>query len=325
MKVTIIGFDKWGYNKYIVRELERRGIKTRHIDYSKLTYEYPTYFHKGLNFITKTLFNFSFKRLHLNRLLYLLVSKQDKQDVILVIKGDDLSVPTLKMLRNNTKELFAFFNDSMDRYPRMKKIHSYFDKVYSFDSKDVEKYDLEFISNYIYFDMSRYVKEKTSYNIFNIGSLHKRSQLIPQFVAYFKEHNIQYKLIACHEKGDILQLEDNGVEIIDKAYPLKTVFLDFVTKSDILLDMQRPHQKGLSFRIMEGIGLKKKIITTNTDIVNYDFYNPNNIAVVDSNNIEIDEAFFNTPYQDIAPEILNSYHISSWVNNVFNLGDKTNE
>ena len=36
------------------------------------------------------------------------------------------------------------------------------------------------------------------------------------------------------------------------------------------------------------IGLKKKLITTNKDIVNYDFYNSNNIMVVDRANFQID-------------------------------------
>lgn len=319
MRVTILGFDKWGYNKYIARELESRGIKTRHIDYSKLTYTYPTFLHKAVNFFTKNLFNYSFKRQHLNKLLVKMIQKQEHQDIILVIKGDELSIPTIKMLREHSKKTHLFLNDCMKRYPRMKDIYPHFDNVFSFERKDAQKYGLSFITNYIYFDITAYIQEKTSYDIFNIGSLDKRSDLIPQFVDYFKKHQLQYKLIACHKRGDILNLEDKDVEVTNKVYSLKTVFLDFVVKSDILLDMQRPHQNGLSFRIMEGIGLQKKIITTNKDIVNYDFYNPNNIAVVDEENIDISPSFFSTPYEKIPEDIINKYVISSWVDTVFDL------
>ncbi|GAA4278513.1 hypothetical protein [Aquimarina mytili] len=321
MNITIISLDKWGYNKYIAKELQNRGIKARHLDFYKLKYRYPSFLHKLLNFFTKNLFNYNFKRQHLNKVLLRLLSNQEKQDIILIIKGDDLSLSTIKKIRKNTDQLITFFNDSLDRYPRMKKIYPYFDKVYSFDSKDVAEYNFSFITNYIYFDIKTFDNENVEYNIFNIGSLDKRSKVLPQFVAYFKEHNIDYKLIA-YDKGDNEELiETYDIEITKKTYPLKTIFSDFVSKSNILLDLQRPKQKGLSFRIFEAIGLQKKIITTNKDIANYDFYNPNNIAIVDSDNINIPETFFTTPYEEVKPEIVNKYHISSWVNEVFDLAD----
>jgi len=108
------------------------------------------------------------------------------------------------------------------------------------------------------------------------------------------------------------------IEVTNTIYGLKDVF-NLITDSKILLDIQRPKQNGLSFRIMEAIALEKKIISTNKDLINYDFYNPNNIAIVDSNNIHIDDTFFKTPYQSTPKEIVQKYHISSWVNEVFNL------
>jgi len=322
VKITIISLDKWGYNKYIAKELQNRGIKTRHLDFNKLQYSYPSFFHKILNFITKNLFNYNFKRQHLNKVLLKLLSNSEKQDIILIIKGDDLSLSTIKKIRKNTDQLITFFNDSFDRYPRMKKIYPYFDKVYSFDSKDVARYNFSFITNYIYFDATSFVHNEPEYNIFNISSLDKRSKVLPQFVDYFKKHNINYKLIAYDPTNNEELCESYDIEITKKTYPLNIIFSDFISKSNILLDLQRPKQLGLSFRIFEAIGLQKKIITTNKDISNYDFYNPNNIAIVDSDNISIPQVFFTTPYEEIEPEIVNKYHISSWVNEVFDLNEK---
>jgi len=296
VKITIISLDKWGYNKYIAKELQNRGIKTRHLDFNKLQYSYPSFFHKILNFITKNLFNYNFKRQHLNKVLLKLLSNSEKQDIILIIKGDDLSLSTIKKIRKNTDQLITFFNDSFDRYPRMKKI-------------------------YPYFDATSFVHNEPEYNIFNISSLDKRSKVLPQFVDYFKKHNINYKLIAYDPTNNEELCESYDIEITKKTYPLNIIFSDFISKSNILLDLQRPKQLGLSFRIFEAIGLQKKIITTNKDISNYDFYNPNNIAIVDSDNISIPQVFFTTPYEEIEPEIVNKYHISSWVNEVFDLNE----
>lgn len=322
MKITIISLDKWGYNKYIAKELQNRGIKARHLDFHKLKYTYPSFFHKVLNFFTKNLFNYNFKREHLNKVLLKLIANREKQDIILIIKGDDLSLSTIKKIRKNTDQLITFFNDSFDRYKRMKKIYPYFDKVYSFDSKDVAKYNFNFITNYIYFDTKSSANSEHEYNIFNISSLDKRSKVLPQFVDYFKKHNIDYKLIAYDPSDNEEICESYDIEITKKTYPLNTIFSDFISKSNILLDLQRPKQQGLSFRIFEAIGLQKKVITTNKDIVNYDFYSSNNIALVDSDNIDIPETFFTTPYEEIKPEIVNKYHISSWVDEVFSLNEK---
>ena len=60
-----------------------------------------------------------------------------------------------------------------------------------------------------------------------------------------------------------------------------------ILKSKIIVEIQRNDQIGLSFRIFEALGYRKKLVTTNTDVVNYDFYNPQNILVIDENNIEI--------------------------------------
>ena len=39
-----------------------------------------------------------------------------------------------------------------------------------------------------------------------------------------------------------------------------------------VLDSAQDGQLGLTIRVLEAIGAKKKIITTNEDVINYDFY-----------------------------------------------------
>ncbi|MFI8377987.1 hypothetical protein [Leeuwenhoekiella sp. NPDC079379] len=47
---------------------------------------------------------------------------------------------------------------------------------------------------------------------------------------------------------------------------------------DILLDVQKGNQEGLTFRIFEALALKKKLIITNKSIVDYYFYDPQNLC-----------------------------------------------
>jgi len=64
--------------------------------------------------------------------------------------------------------------------------------------------------------------------------------------------------------------------------------------------------------------LEKKLITTNKDIVNYDFYNPNNIFVWDNIKTEIPNDFLTTPYQPLSIPIFEKYSIKKWVKTILN-------
>ena len=70
--------------------------------------------------------------------------------------------------------------------------------------------------------------------------------------------------------------------------------------------------------------IKKSILsldssnTPDDKIVNYDFYRPENILVVDKNNPVIPKDFIDTPWKEIPDEIYKKYSISSWLETIFN-------
>jgi hypothetical protein len=86
----------------------------------------------------------------------------------------------------------------------------------------------------------------------------------------------------------------------------------------VLLDIHRSKQDGLSFRVFESLGKEKKIITTNTAVKNYDFYIPNNILIIDINNLILTKEFFQTKYEPLSKTILEKYYIENWVDEFLN-------
>lgn len=60
-------------------------------------------------------------------------------------------------------------------------------------------------------------------------------------------------------------------------------------QSRCILDTPLPTQSGITMRVIEGLVLKKKIITTNYNIVNYDFYNKEDFFVFSEDNFYIDK------------------------------------
>ncbi|MEM6687370.1 MAG: hypothetical protein AAF617_16440 [Bacteroidota bacterium] len=108
------------------------------------------------------------------------------------------------------------------------------------------------------------------------------------------------------------------VDIITTQKSIQEVS-NLIQKAKIIVEIQRTEQVGLSFRIFEALGHRKKLITTNKDIVNYDFYHPQNILVVDENTIEIPADFVTSEYVEIDDEILSKYKIENWVKPIFGL------
>jgi len=82
--------------------------------------------------------------------------------------------------------------------------------------------------------------------------------------------------------------------------------------SKYILDAPQKGQTGLTIRTIECLGAKKKLITTNKDIINYDFYNENNILVFDGE-INKDSPFFVNEYEDIDAYIYEKYSLKNWL------------
>jgi hypothetical protein len=108
---------------------------------------------------------------------------------------------------------------------------------------------------------------------------------------------------------------DTEIEFFDKIIPLEEV-QNFIKKSKTLLDINRHGQNGLTFRVLESLGLEKKLITTNANIVTYDFYNPNNILVVDEENPIIPSDFFKNEYEKLPEAIFYKYTLNGWIDQV---------
>ena len=47
--------------------------------------------------------------------------------------------------------------------------------------------------------------------------------------------------------------------------------------------------------------------------MNYDFYNENNILIIDRENPVIDQNFIDLPYELLPNEIYEKYSLSSWI------------
>ncbi|HSD06763.1 hypothetical protein [Flavobacterium sp.] len=317
MKITIISFDNWGFNNHLAANLKKEGHTVRHIDFSNFIHEYPNFLYRYHNFFLKTIFKKNRKNIFYgNEIIKKLKENNEIQDIILTIKGDFIDPKCILNFKQYTKKSIAFFNDSTTRCPKIIRVIPNFDEVYSFEKEDCNKYNLKFVTNWIYEtnkNTNEAAEDNFKYQIFNISSIDKRLPVLSKIATQLFERKINYKFIIFDKKNR--NKGDSNIEFITNHVPLNEVN-KYILNAQVLLDINRKGQKGLTFRIFESLGLEKKLITTNPDIQNYDFYNPNNILIIDEKKPEIPLDFFNNEYQKIPQDILQKYTIDGWLSKV---------
>ena len=92
--------------------------------------------------------------------------------------------------------------------------------------------------------------------------------------------------------------------------------LKMYAESEIIVDLVRDNQSGLSFRIFEALGLQKNLITNNKSITTYDIYNSGKIVYFD-NLFKPNKFSFNK--ENYSNDIINKYSIANFIKNIFQL------
>jgi hypothetical protein len=129
---------------------------------------------------------------------------------------------------------------------------------------------------------------------------------------FLEENQITFRFLTKQSKE---KLQSPYIEYLKESIPYHQM-LELLNHYEVVLDIAKPHQHGLSFRIFESLGMNKKIMTNNRSVMEYDFYNPSNILVIDFDNLAIPKEFFQTPYRPINEGIKQKYHLRSFVKTV---------
>jgi hypothetical protein len=312
-RIAIITTHSFGYIDFLVNKLNAaQNVDLTYVNIDAISFSYKNIFSRLNNFFLK-LINFpSLKEKGKTNYIKKVFQDGDLFDQILIIRPDKLERKALLFLRDNAIQMSCFLFDGIENFKDQKKTLSFFDTVYSYDKADVEKYNFQFLTNYIYDDQIE--TKKISNLVFNISSFDDRFAFLEKLADYFSQKGISFRFIV---KKDRI-FEHKSIEISDRYLSISEV-KNIIASSLVLVDIQQKNQDGLTFRIFEALGYKKKLITNNQDVVTYDFYNSNNIFVISDNNYEVPPSFFETDFVEIDCDILNKYKLTNWIFEVFKI------
>lgn len=324
-KILLFSPKFFGYETEIADKLRSLGGEVDYFD------ERP-----GNDFMTKVLIriNKSLLKKKIEKYYKEIISSsaKDYYDFVLFLNPESISQENLKLLKNNqSKAVFVVYMwDSLQNKKNAIDLLPHFDLKHSFDKTDCQNKAFDFRFRPLFF-LDAYQKINTvkpEIDLLFVGTVHSdRYKLLKEIVK---------KCTELEKKVDFFMFFQNkklfhARKIIDRTFrtakksefqftPLrKEELIQKVMNSKVILDIQHPNQKGLTMRTIEMIGAKKKIITTNKEIIKYDFYNANNIFYLDRNNMTLDALFFKTAYQELDEVTYHKYSIEGWLNDVFDV------
>ena len=92
-----------------------------------------------------------------------------------------------------------------------------------------------------------------------------------------------------------------------------------IGESKCILDIVGDTNKGVTYRPLEALVLKKKLITNLTDICKENFYNPQNVFIWNKDNTCDLLDFINTDFVVVDDSIIDKHTFRYFLNKVFGL------
>ncbi|MEI7884114.1 MAG: hypothetical protein WCI30_02045 [Clostridia bacterium] len=327
-KILYIGTPIFNYHKKIITEFENQ-------EYSVDFYnDRPSEnsFIKGIIKIKKEYIN-SFIQKYFVKIMN--ETKMESYDIVFIVNCKVFTPMMIKQLRDSQKSarFILYMWDSLTLYPNSKELISIFDKAYSFDTEDCEKTEkLQFLPLF-YCDEFRALGQadinEMKYDIASVCTAHpNRYKLMNALFPKLEKEGIRiFSYMFLHR----FQYLYNKVFIPEFKYAKSREFkfkplseeenLNILKISNSVFDMQHNKQSGLTMRSIETLGAKKKLITTNKNIKKYDFYNENNIFVIDESDLAGIELFIKNEYEPISDKIYKKYSLHSWIKIIINESD----
>lgn len=248
-------------------------------------------------------------------------------DYILICRGEAFNKQSIELLREAyPKAKIILYLWDILQCADLRHIIQYCDKAMSFDPQDVEENEgLEFRPTFymnVYTQMPDIINKK--HDCIFIGTVHSnRHKIINNIKNAFMNQGIELysylyiPSIIVYLKDLVLKFPYISLRKVHfRPMGLKET-LQLMEESACILDINYSSQKSLSFRVYEAMASRRKYITTNPEVKSYDFYNPNNIAVIDISNPLLPEGFIDSPFEPISQDIMKKYSVQGLVDDLF--------
>lgn len=319
-QILFVAPNFFGYEQEIKEEMEKLGGQVDLL----LDRPFKSSFMKGVTTVNPQMIMGIVKQYYQKKLTKY---GRSHYDLVFVINGQTLPLQILSQWRQAfpRAQFVLYVWDSIKNRQTIQKNFEFFDYCFSFDKNDVDFFGLNFHPLFFSRGFENISPQNTSsYDVCFIGTAHtdrysvvsRMSQLFSKKIRFYKYLYLQAKWVYFYYKVTNPTFKSSTINEFSFSSLDKKIVQQIFMQSISILDIEHPLQTGLTMRSLETLGAKKKLITTNKNIVDYDFYNPENILVLDRNEPKIREEFFYEPYKEIDDLIYKKYTLSGWLDKI---------
>lgn len=320
-RILFIGIGFYDYEASIVARLRRYGATVQPF------FDRPAIFRRGP--LAPLLRRTGAKvlrliRRHENRILR---GATGSYDFVLVIKSIDLRPEFLDALRSRLPraEFILYQWDALSRLPGIESRFPYFDRILTFDRKDAAaRPGLQFRP--LFYRENPGLPNAThngycAIDLCFVGFLYSdRLEMIRRLQADAQSQGLSFFVYLYTGVYTTLKLARarNARNIHFRPLSYRKL-MDLNRRSAVILDLPHAAQSGMTMRAIEALGLGKKLITTASDVVHYDFFSIENVQVIRGGDLGLDRGFICKPPAPYPETIRHRYSLDAWLEEVFRL------
>lgn len=320
-RILFIGIGFYDYEASIVERLRRHGATVQSF------FDRPAILRRGL--LSPLLRRAGAKVLRLIRRheSRILRGATGPCDFVLVIKSIDLRPEFLDALRRQLPqaEFILYQWDALSRLPGIESRFPYFDRILTFDRQDsAARPDLQFRPLF-YRENPRLPDAdhdgRRKIDLCFVGLLHSdRLEMIRRLQQMAQSQGISFFVYLYTGVYTSLKLARAGDAKNIHFRPLSyRKLMELNRRTAVVLDLPHAAQSGLTMRAIEAVGLGKKLITTASDVVHYDFFSIDNVQLLRSDDLRLDGGFIFKPPAHYPEAVRHRYSLDAWLEDVFRL------
>jgi hypothetical protein len=324
--ILFIGSSYFGYSEEIVKTLSRKGAKVTYFPDDPYDFINARSLSLGIGRYLRNVV-FKYYRSHV-----LTSTRPQEYDYIVFLKGIMMSHEFMTLLRQqNPDSKFIYYSwDSINNFDYT-AYRGYFHKVSSFDSKDCTKWGFDYLQ---LFAMNEFYKIRESQTKKDVALL-LLGQYRPERLAL---GNAYKKLFSAEGETVLIKLyapflpflvygwRENGISFIKKLLNWNknykgisffsissTKWQHLLSRSIFCLDVPHSAQTGMTMRTFEAIAAGCYLISTNKNLQNEPFYNPESMSIIDHTEASIPDL------RSFAPIPFDNYSIDTWVDRLLTI------
>lgn len=251
-------------------------------------------------------------------------------DYFIIIKGESVSQKMIDTFKRYNPEspIYLYLWDSVKNSSHAFKYRESFNGVFSFDTEDAKKYNLDFLPLFVGMQYDPVADDKElemQYDMMFVGTAHSiRSKVLNQVevvakrngLSFFDYRFVQNKLIYAIRflTSKDFRKTPKGLlhlDVISAAEVKKTLI-----GSKVMVDVTHPGQSGLTGRVIEALSMGRKVVTNNERIRDYHVIDMRDVLILPSQMNRLDRGFIESPFYGDSEEIYRYFSVETWLSKI---------